>query len=167
MNVMMNNAFVPKKAAGMQPEAMNGTAGMMALANVRGGEEAPSLSGEVRFFQEEAAVLVVVRVTGLPQNATGFYGFHIHEGTDCGGEMFADTKAHFNPTNAAHPNHAGDLPPLLSYAGNAYMAVMTDRFRVSDVIGRTVVIHQNADDFTTQPSGNSGMKIACGVIQKV
>ena len=58
----------------------------------------------------------------------------------------------------------GDLPPLLSCNGNAYMTVKTDRFKVKDIIGRTVIIHYRADDFRTQPSGDSGEKIACGII---
>ncbi len=55
--------------------------------------------------------------------------------------------------------HAGDLPPLLSNNGRAYCQVLTGRFRVSDVIGKTVVIHSGPDDFMTQPSGNAGEKI--------
>lgn len=62
--------------------------------------------------------------------------------------------------------HAGDLPPLLSCQGNAYLSVKTDRFSVNEIIGRTVVIHSNPDDFHTQPAGNAGKKIACGVIQR-
>lgn len=63
-----------------------------------------------------------------------------------------------------HPNHAGDLPPLLSAGGYAKMTVLTGRFRVDEIVGRTLVIHNGVDDFTGQPSGNSGKKIACGII---
>lgn len=65
-----------------------------------------------------------------------------------------------------HPDHAGDLPPLMRSNGNAFSAVVTDRFTPSDIVGRTVVIHSNPDDFSTQPSGNAGKKIACGVIRR-
>ena len=65
-----------------------------------------------------------------------------------------------------HPKHAGDLPPLMGCQGNAYLAVKTDRFIVHDIIGKTVVIHSDPDDFHTQPAGNAGKKIACGVIRK-
>ena len=61
--------------------------------------------------------------------------------------------------------HAGDLPPLMMQQGRAHMTVRTDRFRVQDILGRTVVIHSDPDDFRTQPSGMSGTKIACGVIR--
>ena len=110
-------------------------------------------------------MLVVADVAGLPQdNAAGFFGFHIHEGTACTGAGFADTGGHYNPGNAGHPDHAGDLPPLMSQQGRAHLAVRTDRFRVQDVLGRTVVIHGHPDDFHTQPAGDSGTRIACGVI---
>lgn len=138
-----------------------------AKAIMRGGEDAPELRGEVLFFQEKCSVLVSARVFGLPQNDSGFFALHIHEGENCGGEDFADTGGHYNPEDAPHPMHAGDLPPLLSCGGCAYMDVKTDRFRVENIIGRTVIIHGGADDFHTQPSGNAGKKIACGVIKKV
>jgi len=123
--------------------------------------------GEVLFYQERNGVLVTAKVSGLPQNGTGFYGFHIHEGNSCDGAGFADTGGHYNPDSLPHPSHAGDLPPLLSNKGNAYMSVRTDRFRIKDIIGRTVVIHAGPDDFHTQPSGDAGEKIACGVIKPV
>jgi Cu-Zn family superoxide dismutase len=94
---------------------------------------------------------------------------HIHEGGKCSGnenDPFADAGTHFNPYNCAHPEHAGDLPPLFGNKGYAWSSVLTNRFTVSDVIGRTVIIHSRPDDFTTQPAGNSGEKIACGVIRR-
>lgn len=65
-----------------------------------------------------------------------------------------------------HPNHKGDLPVLFSSEGDAFMVFCTNRFRVSDVIGRTVIVHLSPDDYTSQPAGNSGERIACGVIRK-
>lgn len=135
-----------------------------AVARIKGGMSAPCLHGEVRFYQQPGSVLVVADIVGLPPNSKGFYGFHIHEGASCTGADFADTGGHYNPANTEHPNHAGDLPPLMLSGGSAYMAVKTDRFCVRDIIGRTVVIHDDPDDFRSQPAGNSGMKIACGVI---
>lgn len=67
--------------------------------------------------------------------------------------------------NQVHPKHAGDLPPLLACQGSAYLSVKTDRFCVEDILGRTVVIHSDPDDFHSQPAGNAGKKIACGVIR--
>ncbi len=135
-----------------------------AIAYIRGGEAVPELFGEVRFYQNQGSVLVVANVSDLPDTDTGFFGFHIHEGNLCAGENFSDTGNHYNPFGAPHPNHAGDLPPLLACNGGAYLAVLTDRFRVEEVVGRTVVIHDGTDDFNSQPSGNAGNKIACGHI---
>lgn len=88
-------------------------------------------------------------------------------GTSCTGNQedeFADAKTHFNPTQCPHPLHSGDLPPLLENNGYAYMSVLVNKFRLSDIIGKVIIIHDMPDDFTTQPSGNSGTKIACGKI---
>lgn len=135
-----------------------------AIACIRGGQAHPGIRGTVRFFRRRCGTLVEAEITGLPE--TGFFGVHIHEGFDCGGEDFSDSKGHFNPGGAAHPNHAGDLPVLLESGGRAYLKVFTGRFRVEDVIGRTVIIHRDPDDYRSQPSGNSGTKIACGVIRR-
>ena len=138
-----------------------------AMAQIRGGMEAPQLSGCVQFYQENGCVLIVARISGLPKESeTGFFGLHIHQGESCSGMDFSGTGSHYNPTNQAHPKHAGDLPPLLACQGNAYLSVKTDRFSVEEIIGRTVVIHSDPDDFYTQPAGNAGKKIACGVICK-
>ena len=138
-----------------------------AVAYIHGGPEHPRLAGEARFYQEPASVVMEVRVSGLPEeNPTGFFALHIHAGPDCGGADFADTLGHYNPENRPHPEHAGDLPLLLRCGRGAYLRFRTDRFRVRDVIGRTVVIHSGRDDFTTQPSGDSGKKMACGIIRQ-
>lgn len=139
-----------------------------AVAQIRGGMEAQQLSGCVQFYQENRCVLIVAKISGLPKESeTGFFGFHIHEGDTCAGTDFSGTGSHYNPADQAHPKHAGDLPPLLECQGNAYLSVKTDRFSVADIIGRTVVIHSDPDDFHSQPAGNAGKKIACGVICKV
>lgn len=139
-----------------------------AVAQIRGGMDAPHLTGCVQFYQESGCVLIVARISCLPkESGTGFYGFHIHEGESCSGTDFSGTGSHYNPAGWEHPKHAGDLPPLLVCQGNAYLSVKTDRFSVKDIIGRTVVIHTDLDDFRSQPAGNAGRKIACGVIRKV
>ena len=136
-----------------------------AIAHVSGGEDYPELRGTVRFFPRCGGTLVVADISGLPDSETGFFAFHIHEGGSCCGSGFPNTGRHYNPVGAAHPLHAGDLPPLLSNNGKAYSQVLTGRFRVCDIIGRAVVFHSDPDDFKTQPSGNAGKKIACGVIR--
>lgn len=139
-----------------------------AVAQIHGGIEAPQLFGCVQFYQEKGCVLIVARISGLPKESeTGFFGFHIHQGENCTGTGFSETGGHYNPANQTHPKHAGDLPPLLGCQGDTYLSVRTDRFSVCDIIGRTVVIHSNPDDFYSQPAGNSGRKIACGIIHKI
>lgn len=136
-----------------------------AVARIYGGMEALQLSGCVAFYQEKGRVLVVARISGLPtESGTGFFGFHIHQGEECSGADFSATGSHYSPAEQPHPKHAGDLPPLLRCQGNGYLSFKTDRFSVKDIIGRTVVIHSDPDDFRSQPAGNSGRKIGCGVI---
>lgn len=141
-----------------------------AWAAVRGGKDYPNLLGTVKFFQTQAGVLVMAEIWGLPPSGdgSGVFAFHIHEGESCTGnetDEFADTRTHLNPSDAPHPQHMGDLPPLFSNRGYAWSAFLTSRFTIRDILNRTVVIHSAPDDFTTQPSGNSGVKIACGVIR--
>lgn len=137
------------------------------MAKIRGGVEFPKLSGCIRFYQQKGCMLIVAEIFGLSrENETGFFGFHIHQGESCTGTDFSETGSHYNPVDQVHPKHAGDLPPLMCCRGNAYLAVKTDRFTVHDIIGKTVVIHSDPDDFHTQPAGNAGRKIACGVICK-
>ena len=91
-------------------------------------------------------------------------------GDSCSGnsnDEFADTKMHYNPTNCPHPYHAGDLPPLIENNGYSYMRVFVNKFNLNDIIGKVIIIHDMPDDFTSQPSGKSGTKIACGKITKL
>jgi Cu-Zn family superoxide dismutase len=78
---------------------------------------------------------------------------------------FESADGHWNPTNQPHGNHAGDFPVLFSNNGYSKMCFFTDKFHVHDIIGRSVIIHQNPDDYRTPPSGNSGKMLGCGVIR--
>lgn len=150
----------------------NPTMPPVASAIIRGSTAYPEIKGTVVFRQTPRGVLVSAEILGLPISDStcggNFFGFHIHEGDTCAqsqAEPFPDTLGHYNPNACPHPFHAGDLPPLISSGGIAVSVCLTDRFSLNDVIGKTVVIHLSPDDFTTQPAGNSGTKIACGVIQ--
>lgn len=141
----------------------------MAYAKINGSKDYPNIYGNVTFKEKNNGVLVTAEIFGLPYKECiqEIYGFHIHEGNSCTGteeEPFKDTKGHYNTTKCEHPYHSGDMPPLFGNNGYAYMSFFTTRFKISDIISKTVVIHDRPDDFTTQPSGNSGKKIACGVI---
>lgn len=137
------------------------------FACIRGGDLYPQIHGKALFYPHRDGTLVVVSVHGLPETAENFFALHIHEGGDCTETGFPDTGGHYNPGGMPHPQHAGDIPPLLACNGKAWLAVVTNRFRIRDIIGRTVIIHSDPDDFTTQPAGNAGSKIACGVIRAV
>lgn len=143
-----------------------------AVARVRGDKAHSDLKGVVRFYQSEEGVYVVSCFTGLPieTGACGdsIFAMHIHNGGSCTGTVedpFANAGTHYNPKNCPHPEHAGDLPPLFGNQGRAWGAFLTSRFSVESILGNTVILHANPDDFTTQPSGNAGKKIACGVIR--
>lgn len=153
-----------------------------AIARIRGSEEYPDIKGVAHFYQTTDKVLVLIEVMNLPSVRTtsrgttkagctsGVFAVHLHGGTECtGNEMdpFANAMTHFNPNNCEHPYHAGDMPPLFENDGYALTVFVTNRFKVEDVLGKTVIVHDKRDDFTTQPSGDSGSKIACGIIEAI
>lgn len=148
-----------------------------AYATLTGSQAYPDISGTVEFYPLWGGTLVAAVVSGLPdpgRAACGsrFHGFHIHEGASCAeadnsGTAFPLTGDHYNPRGCKHPAHSGDLAPLISGSGYAFQICYTDAFVPEEVFGKTVVIHSMPDDFTTQPSGDSGTKIACGEIKSV
>ena len=130
-----------------------------AKAHIKGGKKYPQIDGIITFKETKNGVLVTAKVNGLPQSkdsCTGrFFGFHIHEGSSCTGNFndeFSNAKTHLNSTNCPHPFHVGDLPPLIENNGYAYMSVLINKFKIKDIIGKVVIIHDSPDDFTTQPS---------------
>lgn len=142
-----------------------------AAAWLRGSEAYPELEGCVLFWKYGTETIVMVSVSGLTEKESvcknGFLGLHIHSGGRCSGnaeDPFADAGQHYNPKACEHPFHAGDLPPVLISGGNAFYTCLTSGFTPDEVRGRTVILHGMADDFRTQPSGDSGPKIACGRI---
>ena len=144
-----------------------------AQADISGGRENPRLRGSVRFYQTPQGVLVLAEVSGLPDRGCrcedNIFAFHIHSGGSCAGsadDSFSSALGHYNPERCPHPAHAGDMPPLFSNNGYALQAFLTDRFTVREIVGKTVIIHDHVDDFTSQPAGNAGERIACGVIHK-
>ena len=146
----------------------------MAGARVFGSILYPEINGNVWFYQASSGVLVVADIEGLPQGVkpcqNPIFAMHIHDGASCSGnsmDPFADAGTHYNPNNCPHPYHAGDLPPLFGVDGDAFLAVLTNRFMVDEIIGKTIIIHSSVDDFKTQPAGNSGIKIACGEIYRI
>ncbi len=145
-----------------------------AFARIKGNNEYPHIDGIVLFYKVQEGVLVSIQIKGLPISddicKKPIFATHIHSGDSCTGndtDPFADAMTHYNPYNCAHPYHAGDLPPIFGTDGFGFSAFLTNRFSPEEIIGKTVIIHSAPDDFTTQPSGNSGIKIACGVISAI
>lgn len=142
-----------------------------AVAFINGSPDYPKIKGRVLFYQLKNAVMVRADIWDLPKGRgdceSPIFAFHIHKGEECSGnknDPFANADGHFNPDNCPHPYHAGDLPPLFGVNGKAFSAFLTDTFTVKEVLGRAIIIHSKPDDFTSQPAGNSGEKIACGII---
>jgi Cu-Zn family superoxide dismutase len=132
-------------------------------------------AGRFEFLQVGPRVRVQATVTGLAPRSE--HGVHVHEVGDCSAPDASSAKGHFNPYGKPHAHytaperHAGDLPPLTAdERGRASYVVELDIISLTggpaNIIGRSVVVHANPDDFRTQPAGNSGARIACGVIRR-
>jgi Cu-Zn family superoxide dismutase len=132
-------------------------------------------AGQVTFLQIAERVRVQAYVTGLPAGTE--HGVHVHEVGDCSAPDAASAKGHFNPYGKPHAHytaperHAGDLPSLKADPrGRAEFEAELDIISLTGgpalIIGRSIVVHASPDDFRTQPAGNSGARIACGVIVK-
>jgi len=130
--------------------------------------------GEATFEEVDGKVRVVVFTQGLAADRE--HGFHIHEAGDCSSGDGMSAGGHFNPHGKPHgppsaaERHAGDLPALKADKdGRAKLDVAVDTITLrpgaASIIGRGLIIHADPDDYKTQPSGNSGARIACGVIK--
>lgn len=128
--------------------------------------------GEVTFEQVGNKVRIVANVQGLKPGQE--HGFHIHEAGDCSSGDGMSAKGHFNPFGKPHARpgsgHAGDLVALAAdKAGRAKLEIETGEITVTpgpaSIVGRGLIVHADADDYKTQPTGNSGARIACGVIR--
>jgi len=131
-------------------------------------------SGNANFYQVGDKVRLVVNVSGLVPGRE--HGFHIHEAGDCSSGDGMSAKGHFNPFAKPHGNpaasehHAGDMPALKAdMNGNATVEVdlqpMTVTPGPASIVGRGLIVHADPDDYRTQPTGNAGARIACGVIR--
>ena len=133
-----------------------------------------NVAGTVSFVQEGRKVFVVAEVTGLKP---GPHGFHVHEKGDCSAPDFSSAGGHFNPSSQPHgdpsagAHHVGDMPMLVADAKGVATARAELRTMsiggggANDIVGKSVVLHADPDDYRSQPAGNSGARIACGVIK--
>jgi len=129
-------------------------------------------SGKVTFTKMPDGVKVVADIDGL---TPGKHGFHIHEKGDCSAADASSAGGHFNPTHMPHggpdspKRHVGDLGNIeADAAGHAHFERVDNVIQLdgpNSVIGRAVIVHADADDFVSQPAGNAGARVGCGVIQ--
>jgi superoxide dismutase, Cu-Zn family len=164
-------AFLP--ACGHGPETRAQSAAPYASAFVEG-RSGSKLVGTAQFSEAGGAVKIVLRVTGAPP---GTHAVHVHEQGDCSAADAKSAGGHFNPDGHAHgapgaaQHHAGDLGNMeVAQDGAGSLEISTADLTVSDgprsIMGRALVIHEKADDFVTQPAGNAGARIGCGVIAR-
>lgn len=136
---------------------------------------ASAVKGEVHFKIDDGGVEMKIRVTGL---TPGPHAVHLHETGDCSAPDAASAGGHWNPTGAPHGKwgddakfHHGDIGNLVANAkGEAELEFETHLWTIggdpgTDVVGKSVVIHEKVDDFTTQPTGAAGARVGCGVIR--
>ena len=132
-------------------------------------------SGEATFQQAGGKVRVVASVRGLRPGRE--HGFHIHEAGDCSSGDGMSAKGHFNPYGRPHGHfqaaerHAGDMPALRAGSDGAArvefdLDVITVAPGPASIVGRGLIVHADPDDYRTQPTGNAGARLACGVIQR-
>ncbi len=143
------------------------------LAPTQGNQAA----GQLTLIAEDAGgVRVIGAIQGLAPNSV--HGIHIHEKGDCSAPDASSAGAHFNPGDEPHgdpegtAHHAGDMPNITADAqGNAMVSLHVPGVGLGgdgpgDAMGKAIVVHEKADDYKTQPAGDSGARIACGVIEE-
>ena len=147
-----------------------GSAAAVALESRSGS----SVTGNLRLSDSSAGLRITGEVRGLAPGSE--HGFHIHDKGDCSAPDASSAGGHFNPAAAAHgragsgaPHHAGDLPNIKADAKGVAMvdqtvAGVTLAAGATGAGGRAVVVHRDPDDYTSQPAGNAGPRVACGVI---
>jgi len=155
--------------------ALPASAELMANAQLKDGSG--KAMGDVDLVQTQSGVLIKLQLKGI---APGEHAFHVHAVGKCDAPSFESAGPHFNPTNHKHgmlsgEGHAGDMPNLhVPQSGELSVEVLNSAISldkgkpnsVFDNDGSSLVIHAKADDYKTDPAGNSGDRIACGVIQQ-
>ena len=132
-------------------------------------------TGTVRFVTSGAKVMVSGEVRGLKPGAE--HGFHVHEKGDCSSGDGMSAGGHFNPAGASHGrhgsgrHHVGDLPSLRADASGVARFNFESRSIAvgsgpADIVGKGLIVHRDPDDYTTQPTGNAGPRLACAVIAR-
>lgn len=133
--------------------------------------------GSADFYLQKDGQITMVMKINIKEKANSSVAVHFHEHGDCGNKG-DNTHGHWNPTKENHgqwgnpPFHSGDIGNIsLDKNGNGKVVITTDRWSVKEgninnIIGRGIIVHGGVDDYKTQPTGNSGPRIGCGVIEK-
>jgi Cu-Zn family superoxide dismutase len=154
----------------VEPETMEATTATATLMNADGTEV-----GTATFTQENGQVTAAFHLTGTSATP-GMHGIHVHETGECTPPDFTSAGGHFNPTGVDHacpptaPRHAGDFGNVeIAEDGSGHLEVTTDLVSVDDgpnsVVGKAVILHAGQDDCSSQPTGDAGGRLACGVIE--
>ena len=173
MGVLVFGASSLGLSAQAPPAAKSASAAPAAKATVKLEPTAKQTArGEVTFTAEAGGVHVVGSFSGL---VFGEHGFHVHEKGDCSAPDGTSAGGHFNPATKPHAareaadRHAGDLGNLKADPyGLARVDFVDATLSLSgpnSIVGKAVIVHEKADDFKTQPTGNAGARFACGVIE--
>jgi len=141
------------------------------------GRSGKAVTGELQFAPMEGGVTIKGEIAGLPPGSE--HGFHIHETGDCSSPDAESAGAHFNPEHAQHggptvavaERHVGDVPNIKADAmGHAAVSASIPGASLHnggphDLVGKAVIVHEKRDDYVSQPGGDAGARIACGVIR--
>jgi Cu-Zn family superoxide dismutase len=155
---------------------MSSTMGKTAVAKIKPAGAAATqptnqhVTGQVTFTEcGDHCVKVMAHLIGL---SPGEHGIHIHEGADLSDPMLKGAGAHYNPQHSHHggpdtsEHHAGDLGNInADAAGSAHLDITLKGVNLDDLVGKSVIVHAGVDDLKTDPAGNSGGRIAGGVIE--
>ncbi|KQC33441.1 superoxide dismutase [Nonlabens sp. YIK11] len=160
MNEEMDNAEMDEKKSIVVP---------------MGSKSESNVTGSIRFVEENGVVSMSANLTGL---TAGTHAIHIHENGDCSAMDGSSAGGHWNPTSDEHGDwgdgsyHMGDIGNLEADGeGVAVLQFSTDKWCIGcddetkNIVGKGVIVHATADDFTSQPSGAAGARVACGVIE--
>lgn len=169
-----NAATVTSEGAMPIPPPETAPVSNAAIAVLAGTKDSP-VRGELRLTETNGGVEVIGEIAGLTVGSE--HGFHVHEHGDCSAPDASSAGGHLNPGEAPHggpgaaEKHLGDIPNIkANEQGRADVSLRVEGATLRDggpnnLVGKAFVVHAKADDYKSQPSGNSGDRIACGVVQ--
>jgi Cu-Zn family superoxide dismutase len=169
--VTLMSACASKKAETKLPSEMGGKPDAVAVIEKKSGTQ---VEGRAEFTKNaDGTVTLVMKVKNLMQ---GKHAAHLHDKGDCSAEDGSSAGGHWNPHTEAHgkwgvsPHHLGDIGNIdIAPDGTGTVTLTTDKWSIgtgqpNDIVGHAVIVHADADDFVTQPTGNAGGRVGCGVV---